>query len=477
MSMMTMFMEENRRRDEEREERFLKLLQSIQPQTKAVTAVEGKSDLLPELMREITQFSYDPESGTPFSTWMGRFEAVLGNHGMQLSDHDKTGALLSKLDLETYNSYTDHIMPRTPGSLSYEETKEVLEDMLGDKISVFRRRIDVMRLAIGNLTFRKLRSTINRMVALAQFDSLTKENFKCLIYISALQGTKYADIRTRLLSKLEKQEGCTLADLVNEYRRSTHFGQADALSRLIASKKLPEDEDIVIAKIEQDVRAVQGDVIRHLPVTKEDIRRMTEEDSEFQLVVEAVSTGRWPKFQAGSTLHAFHSRSADLSVYEGALFMGTRAVIPPALRSRVLKMLHEGHPGVTRMKMLARRYVYWQGIDRDIEDRVKFCSSCQLAAKMLVRNELSPWPTPDCAWERIHIDFAGPMEGMMFLIVVDAFSKWPEVVQMRTSTTTATIKELGRIFAQQGYPKVLVSDNGTQFTAKEFQDYCQKNGI
>ena len=106
---------------------------------------------------------------------------------------------LLKLDLETYNSYTDHIMPRTPGSLSYEETKEVLEDMLGDKISVFRRRIDVMRLAIGNLTFRKLRSTINRMVALAQFDSLTKENFKCLIYISALQGTKYADIRTRLL--------------------------------------------------------------------------------------------------------------------------------------------------------------------------------------------------------------------------------------------------------------------------------------
>ena len=217
MSMMTMFMEENRRRDEEnrrrdeenrlrdeereREERFLHLFQSIQPQTKAVTAVEGKSDLLLELMREI-QFSYDPESGTPFSTWMGRFEAVLGNHGMQLSDHDKTGTLLSKLDLETYNSCTDHIMPRTPYSLSYEETKEVLEDMLGDKISVFRRRIDVMRLAIGNLNFRKLRSTINRMVALAQFDPLTKENFKCLISTSALQGTKYADIRTRLLSKL-----------------------------------------------------------------------------------------------------------------------------------------------------------------------------------------------------------------------------------------------------------------------------------
>ena len=55
----------------------------------------------------------------------------------------------------------------TQNSLSYEETKEVLEDILGNMISVFRRRIDVMRLAIGNLTFRKLRSTINRIVALA----------------------------------------------------------------------------------------------------------------------------------------------------------------------------------------------------------------------------------------------------------------------------------------------------------------------
>ena len=65
-----------------------------------------------------------------------------------------------------------------------------------------------------------------------------------------------------------------------------------------------------------------------------------------------------------------------LSVYEGALFMGTRAVIPPSPRSSVLKMLPEGHPGATRTKMLAQRYVYWQGIDRAIEDRVKLSNAC-----------------------------------------------------------------------------------------------------
>ena len=154
-----------------------------------------------------------------------------------------------------------------------------------------------------------------------------------------------------------------------EYRKTNHFGQADALSRLIASK-LPEPEDVIIAKIEKDIQALRSDVIRQLPVTQTDIRKMTESD-ELQIIVQAVQSGRWPGFRTGSLMHAFHNRARDLSVHEGALFLGMRAVVPLALRQRVLKMLHEGHPECTRMKLLARRYVYWQGIDRDIEEQVK----------------------------------------------------------------------------------------------------------
>ena len=277
-------------------------------------------------------------------------------------------------------------------------------------------------------------------------------------------------------NRLQRWELSLLSyDFRIEYRKTNHFGQADALSQLIASK-LPEPEDVIIAKIEKDIQALRSDVIRHLPVTQTDIRKMTESD-ELQIIVQAVQSGRWPDFRTGSLMHAFHSRARDLSVHEGILFLGMRAVIPLALRHRILKMLHEGHPGCTRMKLLARRYVYWQGIDRDIEEQVKNCSACQDAAKMPARNEPSPWPTPNCAWERIHVDFAGPLEGLMFLIVVDAFSKWPEVVHMSSTTATGTIKELTRIFAQQGFPKVLVSDNGTQFTSREFQSYCQHHGI
>ena len=158
-------------------------------------------------------------------------------------------------------------------------------------------------------------------------------------------------------------------------------------------------------------------------------------------------------------------------------FMGSRAIIPNKLQHRILKMLHEGHPGITRMKMLAIQCVYWQGIDRTIEDLVKSCDACQKAAKMPIKNILSPWPEPSHAWERIHIDFAGPMENAMFLIVVDAYSKWPEVIQMKTITSTATICELSKMFARYGFPETLVSDNGTQFTSAEFERYCQTNSI
>ena len=56
------------------------------------------------------------------------------------------------------------------------------------------------------------------------------------------------------------------------------------------------------------------------------------------------------------------------------------------------------------MKMLARQSVYWHGIDKDIESMVNNCDACQKAAKMPIKNTLSPWPEPTQAWERIHID-------------------------------------------------------------------------
>ena len=65
----------------------------------------------------------------------------------------------------------------------------------------------------------------------------------------------------------------------------------------------------------------------------------------------------------------------------------------------------------------------------------------------------------------------------MYLIVIDAHSKWPEVVEMTTTTSHKTITELQRLFSMYGIPTQLVSDNGPQFTSEEFTSFMKRNGI
>jgi transposase InsO family protein len=65
----------------------------------------------------------------------------------------------------------------------------------------------------------------------------------------------------------------------------------------------------------------------------------------------------------------------------------------------------------------------------------------------------------------------------MYLAVVDAYSKFPEVVKMTTTTATTTINARRDIFSRHGLPEILVSDDGPQLIAGEFQQFCRNNGI
>ena len=80
---------------------------------------------------------------------------------------------------------------------------------------------------------------------------------------------------------------------------------------------------------------------------------------------------------------------------------------------------------------------------------------------------LHPWERPELPWSRIHIDYAGPYKGEMFLVVMDAYSNWLEVHRMKSMTSTATIEKLREMFATHGLPATLVSDNGSNFTSSE----------
>ena len=129
------------------------------------------------------------------------------------------------------------------------------------------------------------------------------------------------------------------------------------------------------------------------------------------------------------------------------------------------------------MKALARSFVWWPGMDKEIEIKVRQCSVCQLNQSKPAAAPVHSWQYPGGPWERVHVDFAGPFMGRMFLLVVDAYSKWIEVDALHCSTASAAVKSLRRIFALHGLPQVLVSDNGPAFVGQEFGDFLKKNGV
>ena len=135
---------------------------------------------------------------------------------------------------------------------------------------------------------------------------------------------------------------------------------------------------------------------------------------------------------------------------------GERVVIPSVLTKKILKDFHTGHPVMCRMKALVWSYVYWPGIDKDIENMMKLCKSCSLVAKALPM-KFNPWPNTDKP-SRLHIDYAGPIKGTYFFVIVNSFTKRP-VFKCKTPTTKTTIKVLQELFARFGLPETIVSQS------------------
>ena len=168
---------------------------------------------------------------------------------------------------------------------------------------------------------------------------------------------------------------------------------------------------------------------------------------------------------------------SELSTEKDCIMRGARVVIPQSLRPKVLEELHAGHQGIVRTKQIARNYVWWPGIDLDIESHVKSCPGCAFQSNNPTSVKYHPWIASTKEWQRLHIDFAGPFLGHSYLIVVDSFSKWPEVIPMASTTSGSTINALSKIFATHGLPERIHMDNGPQFSSVEFSKFCRANGI
>jgi hypothetical protein len=227
-------------------------------------------------------------------------------------------------------------------------------------------------------------------------------------------------------------------------------------------------------KIDQTINVVQEVRELELPVQTIQIAAETNKDPVLSRVLNLTMSG-WPEHCSDEAIKPFWLKREIIGIEQNCLMLGERIIIPKTLQSFVMSLLHESHPGMVRMKLLARSIIWWPNIDREIENFVQCCKTCQ-AVQRAETPLLNDWPNCMRRMQRIHIDFC-TFKQLTYLIIIDSFSKWLEVMPVATTDFVSTSAALDTFFSVHGFCDTLISDGGPPFTSSQFATYVKGRGI
>jgi len=208
----------------------------------------------------------------------------------------------------------------------------------------------------------------------------------------------------------------------------------------------------------------------------EDIREAGEEDQDYRKVKKWLCDKyQVPKEEATEHMSKYYKELEKFSLDEnGLLCYDDRVVIPKSLRSRYVDLLVHLHASPTKMKARARRSIWWPTMNAQIDERWRQCRTCVEKSPSNKPEPTKPREISKYPFQIMHMDL-GSYGGYQFLVIVDQFTGWPVVKEMRKDTTTKSlISELRYVFEQYGLPETIYSDGGPQFGSEEFKQFCEE---
>ena len=239
---------------------------------------------------------------------------------------------------------------------------------------------------------------------------------------------------------------------------------ADALSRLPV-----EDSDPGFAMVHQ-VEIDDG-----LPAAeRREMAKLSAADPTLCAVRDAIWSRKWPNLP---TVAPYHALRHELSVWQFpfsrdfVLMRGDRLVIPSAGVDRVLQRAHDGHPGLVRTKARLQESVWWPGWSRAAQEFIQKCRACVVESAVR-RVPMKPRELPPYPWHTVAVDIFY-YSGKAFLSMMDLYSRYPAVVELRSETSAAVVAACNSIFTLFGTPVKDISDNGPQFASAEFGKECE----
>ncbi|UYV66907.1 hypothetical protein LAZ67_4003288, partial [Cordylochernes scorpioides] len=249
-----------------------------------------------------------------------------------------------------------------------------------------------------------------------------------------------------------------------EYTKGTEIPLADFLSRFPNPEKGEKEEEM------GEILLIENSILDYVLVSYK-----TQEDPTLRKLYKLVKYDKYD-IESEVDIKPYNRIKNEITIVRNCLFFGNRMIIPDSLREYVLKIIHENHIGVNKMKTLARSSVYWPGMDEQIEKLSKSCSTCMENTSKLPNQEFTEWTPPNKVWKRIHLDYFY-FAGKTFLILVDAHSNWIECQIVPNTSAGFCIDFLRECLARYGIPEVAVMDNGPPFRSYEIKTFFERNGI
>lgn len=155
----------------------------------------------------------------------------------------------------------------------------------------------------------------------------------------------------------------------------------------------------------------------------------------------------------------------------GLVWKGDRVVVPRDLRKEMLGKIHYNHMGLEKSRLRARESVFWPGINNDIQNIISNCNVCLSHRRNDQKEEMQPHEIPNRPWAKFGADLF-QVKHDNFLLLVDYYSKFFEIVELSHTTSEDIITCLKNIFSRQGIPEYVMSDNGPQFSSSVFRQFA-----
>ena len=291
---------------------------------------------------------------------------------------------------------------------------------------------------------------------------LVKSDHKPLQFIFKRNINKAPPRIQRLLLRLRKYD----IDLI--FSPGNSIPVPDALSQAYLPNTEEDDKSL-----EYKIHLL----VSNLPISEPKLREMqnaTENDQVLQKLKKLILDG-FPdsKSSMPAELIPYFQVCSELSIAEGLIFKGDKIVIPESLRKEMKERIHMGHMGIECCKARAWQLMYWPNINADITNMVSNCSACLENRRYRQKEPLIAHEVPTAPWHKVGMDLFS-FKGRDYLLVVDYFSNYPEVCLLNDTHNSSVIMKLKLIFSCFGIPKVVISDNGPQFSSYQFMRFAKE---